>query len=97
MFAIAASIAEVPDPVNKYDLLSVWNTSDIIAVVSSKISPYTGPLWFTIGCAIASNTLLGTVVGPGIINKVSSIGNIPPNYNFFINVYLKSYNKIVLI
>ena len=23
MFAIAASIAEVPDPVNKYDLLSV--------------------------------------------------------------------------
>ena len=49
-----------------------------------------------LGLAIASKTLLGTVVGPGIINNMSSIGNIPPNIYFIINVYLK-YNKIVLI
>ena len=68
VLATAASIAPVPVHAGVSTSCCVWTRRLSPARTSEKRASYSGVRWWMIGRAIASNTSLGTGVGPGAIS-----------------------------
>ena len=64
----AASIAPVPEQAKGSTSCDVWKSFLSPARTSRKSASYSGVRWWSIGCAIASSTSLGTGVGPGAMS-----------------------------